>query len=100
MAHSIASVPELVKKTLSAKVLSTSDLANFSWFSTLYRLEVCHKFLACSIKTLTNFSLQWPKMFTAIPEVQSKNLRPSLEYSHIPSPFLKETFFRLYVANT
>ena len=31
-AHSIASVPELVKNTVSAKVFSVRSCASFSWF--------------------------------------------------------------------
>ena len=48
MAASLASAPELVKNTTSAKVLSQSRSARRSPPGIRYRFEVCHSFAPCS----------------------------------------------------
>ncbi len=72
MAHSTASVPELVKNTTSAKVASVSTLASFSWPGIVKMLETCQSFSAWSLTAWTSLGLAWPSAFTAMPAMQSR----------------------------
>ncbi len=72
MAHSTASVPELVKNTTSAKVASVSAVASFSCPGIVKTLETCQSFSAWSLSTCTSFGFAWPSAFTAMPAMQSR----------------------------
>ena len=72
MAHSIASVPELVKKQTSAKLWSVSSFASFSWLGMRKMLEVCQSFSAWSFTACTSLGWLWPSAVTAMPPTQSR----------------------------
>ena len=79
MLVSVASEPELQKKTLDAKELLTSLSATIFWFEILKRFEQCQIFSACVFKALTNAGWLCPRLVTPIPLVKSRYLVPSDE---------------------
>ncbi len=74
---SLASAPELQKKTLSANVCSTRRAARRSACGTRYRLLVCMTRPACSAIAWTRCGWPWPSEEVAMPAPKSRNRRPS-----------------------
>lgn len=86
MAASLASVPELAKKALSANEFSTRVLASWTWGSVWNRLLVCASSEACSATVSTQRGSPWPSALTAMPEVKSTYSRPSMSCTVAPEP--------------
>ena len=72
MAHSMASVPELVKKTTSAKVLSVRAEASFTCSGIVKMLETCQSLSAWALRAAMSLGCEWPRAFTAMPARASR----------------------------
>ena len=90
--HSIDSVPELVKKTFSAKLCWHKSFAYSSWSLLKYRLEVCQSLLAWLFNALIKVGWQWPREFTAIPLPKSKYFLFLDEIRYDPFPYVNSIF--------
>ena len=75
---STASAPELLKNTVSAKLLATSRWASFSCPGMRNRFDECHNVVACLVTASITCGWQCPSEVTAMPLVKSRNLRPSV----------------------
>ena len=72
MAHSIASAPELVKNTTSAKVASVSASASRSWPGIVEDVGDVPELLGLVLQRLHQLRVAWPSAFTAMPAMQSR----------------------------
>ena len=72
IAASFASVPELLKNTRSAKLLSTSVRARCAPGALRYRLLTWQSSAACADSALCHPKSLCPKAFTAMPAVKSR----------------------------
>ncbi len=91
IAPSLASAPELQKKTLSMPASLHNLAAAVSWLGISYRLEVCTKRVACSVNAWVTAGCVWPRPQTAIPATASKYLLPWVSVNQAPLPSTKAT---------
>src|SRR5262245_46593266 len=95
IAVSLASAPELVKKTRSAKEWSHRSLARWICCGMWKMLETWSSVAACSRIVPTTFGWQWPSAVTAMPPVKSRYSLPSESHTRTPSPRTSATGLRL-----
>jgi hypothetical protein len=85
-AASFASVPELAKKTRSAKEQETSVAASCAAGAVWYRLLVCASSAACDASAVCQPMSLWPRQLTAMPEVKSRYSFPDSRIEKTASP--------------
>jgi len=85
-AASLASAPELQKKTRSANECSTSSFARWICGAAWKMLETCSSVAAASRMAPVTTGWQWPSEVTAMPVVKSRYSRPSESHTRVPSP--------------
>ncbi len=86
-AASLASVPELAKKTLpSAPRSDRSRSASATCGSVAKKLDTCPSVESCSVTADTSAGCAWPSAFTAIPPSRSRYSRPSASHTRAPLP--------------
>ena len=72
MAHSTASVPELVKKTTSAKVASVRAEASFACSGIVKMFDTCQSLSAWALRAAISLGWECPRALTAIPARASR----------------------------
>src|SRR4051794_8800546 len=96
-AASLASAPELEKKTPPPSERSTSRAASRSPGSLKYRLPTCMSRSVCSRTAATTAGWQCPRLVTEMPHRKSRYSLPSASHRRAPSPRTKVTGFLEYV---
>jgi hypothetical protein len=92
MAASLASAPELDRKTLaSPPKCPTSRSASSTWGPVKYRLEVCPRVPSWALTASTTRGWACPAATTAIPPRKSRYSRPRASHSRTPRPRTNST---------
>ena len=86
-AASLASAPELQKKTRPGRPASSSSRsASFRPGSCMARLETCPSFWAWAVIASTTFGCAWPRIVVAMPPSRSVYSTPSTSQTVAPEP--------------
>ena len=87
-AASLASAPELARKTLPgpAPTRRSSVSASSTWGPEVKKLEMWPSVDICSVTAATSAGWAWPRVLTAIPPSRSTYSLPSASHTWAPSP--------------
>ena len=94
-AASLASVPELVKKTFAspgAPTMATSRSANATWAGVAKKFDTCPRVAIWPVMADSTVGWAWPSAVTASPDNRSRCLRPSASQTYGPSPRTRTRF--------
>src|SRR4029450_1123248 len=91
MAVSLASAPELEKKTRSAKECSHRSWARCACWGVWKMLDPLRRVAACSLRVPPTLGWLWPSAVTEMPPVKSRYSLPSESHTREPSPRTRAT---------